>query len=489
MPASINACKDILNEQFIDNAWVPSRSKTCRPVLDPYHESLLAEVTCGDPADVDLAVAAARRALPGWRATPEARRGEYLEAIAAGLETRSQALAELSSRNNGKPLVEAYQDLDDAIGCYRYYAKAAVALGQRQGTVADAGQADLEARHYWDAIGVVGLITPWNFPLVSSAWKLAPALAAGCTVVFKPSEVTPLPERILAEIVMEAGLPPGVFNLLLGDGEGIGAPLSRHPGIDKLSFTGSNAVGEAVMRAAAQGVRPVSLELGGKSPIIVTEDADLGLARDLVMAGICYNAGQMCSATSRLLVHESVADDLYAAIDAAISELHLDSPMAKGTDMGPLVSATQRERVQGYMALANEEGLCSKTPPIALPGCGFFVAPRLYREVPTTSRLWQEEIFGPLLCARRVADDAEAIGLANDSDFGLAATVVTGDADRAEAIARRLEAGNVWCNSDQIAPPQGSWGGMKRSGIGRELGDLGLSAYLELKRITRPLKT
>ncbi|TDV96937.1 betaine-aldehyde dehydrogenase [Halomonas alkaliantarctica] len=489
MPASINACKDILNEQFIDNAWVPSRSQTCRPVLNPYNESLLAEVTCGDSADVDIAVAAARRALPGWRAMPEVSRGEYLVAIAAGLETRRQALAELSCRNNGKPLVEAHQDLDDAIACYRYYAKAAVALGQRQGTVADAGQADLEARHYWDAIGVVGLITPWNFPLVSSAWKLAPALAAGCAVVFQPSEVTPLPERILAEIVIEAGLPPGVFNLLLGDGEGIGAPLSRHPGIDKLSFTGSNAVGEAVMHAAAQGVRPVSLELGGKSPILVTEDADLGLARDLVMAGICYNAGQMCSATSRLLVHESVADDLYAAIDAAISELHLGDPMTKGTDMGPLVSATQRERVQGYMVLANEEGLSSKTPTIALPGCGFFVAPRLYREVPTTSRLWQEEIFGPLLCARRVADDAEAIGLANGSDFGLAATVVTGDADRAEAIARRLEAGNVWCNSDQVAPPQGSWGGMKRSGIGRELGDLGLGAYLELKRITRPLKT
>ncbi|MCL7930609.1 aldehyde dehydrogenase family protein [Halomonas llamarensis] len=488
MPAYINVCKDTLSDQFIDNAWVPSKSKTRRPVLDPYQETHIAEVTYGDPADVDAAVSAARRALPGWQATPEARRGEYLEAIAAGLETRRQALAELSSRNNGKPLAEAYQDLDDAIACYRHYAQAAVALGQRQGTVEDADQPDLEARHYWDAIGVVGLITPWNFPLVSSAWKLAPALAAGCTVVFKPSEITPLPERALAEIVIEAGLPPGVFNLLQGDGEGIGAPLSRHPGIDKLSFTGSNPVGEAVMRAAAQGVRPVSLELGGKSPILVTEDADLALARDLVIAGICYNAGQMCSATSRLLVHERLADELYAAIDAAMAELRLGDPLTAGTDMGPLVSATQRDRVQGYVALAEEQGLGSETLTHALPEQGFFVAPRLYREVPTTSRLWQEEIFGPVLCARRVADDAEAIALANDSDFGLAATVVAGDPDRAEAIARRLEAGNVWCNSDQIAPPQGSWGGMKRSGIGRELGDAGLDAYLELKRITRPLR-
>jgi betaine-aldehyde dehydrogenase len=477
-----------LDEQFIDNAWVPSQSKARHQVLDPYRETLIAEVTRGAQADVDAAVAAARRALPGWRATPEARRGEYLEAIAAGLESRRQALAELSSCNNGKPLAEAYQDLDDAIACYRYYAEAAVALGHRQGTTDDAGQPDLEALRYWDSIGVVGLITPWNFPLVSSAWKLAPALAAGCTVVFKPSEVTPLPERVLAEIVIEAGLPPGVVNLLQGDGKGIGAPLSRHPGIDKLSFTGSNLVGEAVMRAAAQGVRPVSLELGGKSPILVTEDANLELARDLVMAGICYNAGQMCSATSRLLVHERLADDLYAAIDAAMAELHLGDPLAAETVMGPLVSAAQRDRVQGYIGLAEKEGLCSETPALALPKHGFFVAPRLYREVPTTSCLWQEEIFGPLLCARRVADDAEAIALANDSDFGLAATVVAGDPNRAEAIARQLEAGNVWCNGDQVAPPQGSWGGMKRSGIGRELGQAGLDAYLEPKRITRPAR-
>ncbi|WP_108446075.1 aldehyde dehydrogenase family protein [Halomonas denitrificans] len=475
-----------LTEQFIDNAWVASRAEARRPVLDPYHETVIAEVTVGDPADVEAAVAAARRALPGWRATPERRRGEYLDAIAAGLEARREALAALSSRNNGKPLAEAHQDLDDAIACYRYYADQARALGERQGQADDSGLDGLAARRYWDPVGVVGLITPWNFPLVSSAWKLAPALAAGCTVVFKPSEVTPLPERALAELVLEAGLPPGVVNLLHGDGEGIGAPLSRHPGIDKLSFTGSNAVGEAVMQAAARGVRPVSLELGGKSPILVTEDADLTQARDLVMAGICYNAGQMCSATSRLLVHERVAEALFDAIDEAMGALRLGDPLAAETDMGPLATAVQRDRVHGFLIQAEREGLASATPVLALPERGCFVAPRLYRDVPTDSRLWQEEIFGPLLCARRVADDEEAIALANDSDFGLAATVVAGDPARAEAIARRLEAGNVWCNCDQVAPPHASWGGMKRSGIGRELGPAGLDAYLEPKRITRP---
>ncbi|GAA0558507.1 aldehyde dehydrogenase family protein [Halomonas salifodinae] len=473
-----------LTEQFIDNAWVASHAEARHPLIDPYRGTPIGEVTAGDPADVEAAVAAARRALPGWRATPEARRGDHLEAIAAGLETRREALAALSSRNNGKPLAEAHQDLDDAIACYRYYAARARVLGERQGQRDDGGIDGLTARRYWEPIGVVGLITPWNFPLVSSAWKLAPALAAGCTVVFKPSEVTPLPERALAEIVLEAGLPPGVVNLLHGDGPGIGAPLSRHPGVDKLSFTGSNPVGETVMRAAARGVRPVSLELGGKSPILVTEDADLAQARDLVMAGICYNAGQMCSATSRLLVHERLADALYAAIDAAMGTLRLGDPLATETDMGPLVNAAQRDRVRGYLALA--EGLHSETPALALPEQGCFVAPRLYREVPTTSRLWREEIFGPLLCARRVASDEEAIALANDSDYGLAASVVTGDPTRAEAIARRLEAGNVWINCDQVAPPHASWGGMKGSGIGRELGEAGLAAYLEPKRVTLP---
>ncbi|WP_027960461.1 aldehyde dehydrogenase family protein [Halomonas halodenitrificans] len=476
-----------LTKQFIDNHWVPSRSNTRLAIIDPYHKTPLGETTRGNPADVDVAVTAARRALPGWRATPAAWRGERLSVIATGLERRRETLATLSSRNNGKPLNEALQDLDDAIDCYRYYAEAAVALDDRQGRREEVGQPGLAAYRYWEPVGVAGLVTPWNFPLVSSAWKIAPALAAGCTVVFKPTEVVPLPEQALCEIVLEAGLPPGVFNLLNGDGKGIGAPISQHPGIDKLSFTGSNPVGETVMRAAARGVRPVSLELGGKSPILVTEDADLELARDLVMAGICYNAGQMCSATSRLIVHERLADQLYAAVDAAMAALRPGDPLAEGVTLGPLVNAAQHERVSDYLAQAGTEGLYSETPSPALPESGLFVSPRLYRDVPTTSRLWREEIFGPVLCARRVTSDEEAIALANDSDYGLAATVVAGDPDRAEAIARGLEAGNVWCNSDQLAPPQGSWGGMKRSGIGRELGLEGLEAYLEVKRITRPV--
>ncbi|OBX36197.1 betaine aldehyde dehydrogenase [Halomonas elongata] len=476
-----------LTRHFIDNAWVASRATQCLDVIDPYRETRIAEVTAGDPADVDDAVAAARRALPGWRDLSGEHRGAFIDAIAEALEARRTSLVELSSRNNGKPRAEADQDLADAIACYRYYAGEARALDARQGETVDTGETGLVSRRHQDPVGVAGLITPWNFPLVSSAWKLAPALAAGCTVVFKPSEVTPLPEQALAEIALEIGLPSGVFNLLHGDGRGVGAALTAHPGVDKLSFTGSNPVGEAVMAAAARGTRNVSLELGGKSPILVTEDADPALATELVLAGFAYNAGQMCSATSRLLVHESLADDLHARLDAAIAELVAGDPLDDATTLGPLVNAAQRERVEEYLAAAEAEGLDpTARAPIALPEHGYFVAPRVYRDVPVTSRLWREEIFGPVLCTRTVKDDDEAVTLANDSAFGLAASVVAGDPARAEALAARLTAGNVWCNTHQVAPPGLGWGGMKGSGIGRELGRAGLDAYLETRYVTLP---
>ncbi|MBB3232092.1 aldehyde dehydrogenase family protein [Halomonas stenophila] len=476
-----------LTHHFIDNRWVASRGERRLPVTDPYRESVIAEVSAGSPADVDAAVTAARRALPGWRSLGGAARGAYLDALADALEARRGELEALSSRNNGKPRAEAEQDLSDAIACYRHYAGEARALDARQGEAVATGEAGLVSRRYRDPAGVAGLITPWNFPLVSSAWKLAPALAAGCTVVFKPSEVTPLPEQALAEIALAIDLPAGVFNLVHGDGEGVGAPLTAHRGVDKLSFTGSNPVGEAVMAAAARGIRNVSLELGGKSPILVTEDADLDLAAELVLAGFCYNTGQMCSATSRLLVHAAVAEALHARLDAAIAALVAGDPRDATTTLGPLVNAAQRDRVAGYLAAAEAEGLVPTTAEaIALPDHGHFVTPRVFRDVPTDSRLWREEIFGPVLCSRTVRDDDEAVALANDSDFGLAASVVAGDPARAEALAARLTAGNVWCNTHQVAPPGLGWGGMRGSGIGRELGRAGLAAYLETRYVTRP---
>ncbi|QTP58244.1 aldehyde dehydrogenase family protein [Billgrantia antri] len=477
-----------LEHQFIDNRWVASASERRLAVTNPYTEELIAEVTTGHPRDVDAAVDAAKRALPAWQSLSGTERGRYLEAFAEALTRRRDELARVSSSNNGKVLAEAYIDLDDAIACYRYYARQARALDARQGEPVRLDMEGVEARCYHDPVGVVGLITPWNFPLVTSAWKVAPALAAGCTVVLKPSEVTPLPERAIAEIALEIELPAGVLNLLFGDGQGIGIPLCAHPDIDKISFTGSNRVGEAVMHAAADRTARVSLELGGKSPVLVLKDADPEQAADWVMAGIYYNAGQICSATSRLLVHQDVAEPLYAALAKRIDALELGDPLAEGTNMGPLTSARQRDAVQAYLATAEREGLLAVRDARhrTLPERGYFLAPTLYRDVPTTSRLWREEIFGPVLCARSVADEAEAITLANDTDFGLAATVISGDPERARRIGRQLKAGSIWYNSEQLVLPQTGWGGFKRSGIGRELGPWGLAAYLEVKHLVGP---
>ena len=477
-----------LDQQFINNQWVASAGTRLLDVMNPYREERIARVTGGDAADVDAAVAAARQAQPEWQALGGTARGEYLTRLAEALQARREALMQLSATNNGKPLAEAGIDLDDAIACYRYYAAQAKALDARQGERVSLEMEGVEARTYHDPVGVVGLIAPWNFPLVTSAWKLAPALAAGCTVVFKPSEVTPLPERVLAEIALDIGLPAGVLNLLNGDGEGIGAPLTHHAGVDKISFTGSNRVGEAVMQAASARTASVSLELGGKSPILVMDDADPAQAADWVMAGIYFNAGQICSATSRLLVHEDVAEALYAALAERMDALTLGDPLAEGTDLGPLTSARQRDAVQRYLDIAEQEGLTVVRDGRhrTLPTQGYFLAPTLYRDVPVESRLWKEEIFGPVLCGRSVASEAEAIRLANDSDFGLAATVISGDPERAKRVGRQLKAGSIWYNSEQLVLPETAWGGFKRSGIGRELGPWGLSAYLEVKHVVGP---
>ena len=474
-----------LNHQFINNQWVASKGTRLLDVMNPYREERIAQVTAGDAADVDAAVKAAQQAQPEWQALGGAERANYLDGFADALESRREALIILSATNNGKPLAEAGIDLDDAIACYRYYAKQAKALDARQGEQVSVDMEGVEARTYHDPVGVVGLIAPWNFPLVTSAWKLAPALAAGCTAVFKPSEVTPLPEQVLAEIALEIGLPAGVLNLLNGDGEGIGAPLTNHSGVDKISFTGSNRVGEAVMQAASARTASVSLELGGKSPIIVMEDAEPAQAAEWVMAGIYFNAGQICSATSRLLVHEDIAEALYAALAERMDALTLDDPLAEGTDLGPLTSVKQRDAVHRYMDIADQEGLTvvRDAQHRTLPAQGYFLAPTLYRDVPVESRLWKEEIFGPVLCGRSVASEAEAIQLANDSDYGLAATVISGDPERAKRIGRQLKAGSIWYNSEQLVLPETAWGGFKRSGIGRELGPWGLSAYLEVKHV------
>ncbi|MEE4625221.1 aldehyde dehydrogenase family protein [Pseudomonas alliivorans] len=468
---------------YINGQWQAGEGNDVLTVYDPSLGEPFAELVSASPAQVDQAVTAARAALPAWKATTVTHRAAVLRDFAEQLCQRRETLIELQMRNNGKPRHEAEVDLDDAVATFNYYAD----LIETQTSHRDVQLQvpGFTSRTRLEAVGVVGLIVPWNFPLVTSAWKLAPALAAGCTVILKPSETTPLAELAYAQIAEQVGLPTGVLNIINGKTE-TGAGLSEHADLDKLSFTGSNAVGVQVMRSSAAYCRPVTLELGGKSAFIVFDDCDPDQAVEWIVAGICWNAGQMCSATSRLLIQDGIAEALIPRLQTAFQNMRVGNPVSGEVDMGPLTSQAQWRKVHQYFAIAEEEGLsCLAGGKAGRRGQGWFVSPTLYTDVPDSSRLWTEEIFGPVLCTRRFSTEDQAIALANDSRYGLVATVASADIERAERVADALEVGHVWINSIQAVFVETSWGGPKGSGIGRELGPWGLAAYQSVKHVTR----
>ncbi|MGU7774140.1 aldehyde dehydrogenase family protein [Burkholderia sp. MR1-5-21] len=473
---------------FIDGAWRTSFDGATLPVVDPSTEAVIADVCAGGEADVERAVQAAARAFRGWKRTTGAARAALLRAIARGVDARRTRLATLQSLNNGKPFAEAQLDVADVIATFDYYAGLAERLDCDGEAAVDLPSADHRAWIRREPAGVAALIVPWNFPMVTTAWKLAPALAAGCTVVLKPSEITPLPELELAAIAAEAGLPPGVLNVVTGTGIEVGARLCAHPLVAKVSFTGSTAVGAQVMKTAADTIKGVGLELGGKSSIVVFDDADLDLAVELVAGGGLFNAGQMCSATSRVLVAAPLADALIARLGERIDATVVGPPFAPGVQMGPLTNRAQYERVKHHIAQGKADGARLVTGGDPPDGPGYFIRPALFAGVPAGSALWREEIFGPVLCVRTFDTEDDAIAAANDTEYGLVATVVTRDLARGKRVADALEAGVVWINTPQLIYPQTSWGGYKRSSVGRELGPFGLAAFQEVKQVMMPAR-
>lgn len=459
-------------ELYIDGRFVPATSGERLRVLDPATEELLAEVEAAGPADVDRAVEAARRALGGpWGTLAPAERGRRLFDLADRIERATEDLARLEARNTGKPLAEARDDLAGVVKTFRYNAGAADKL---EGATIPLGPSVFDAT-LLEPLGATAHILPWNFPLGMLARSVAPALAAGCTVVVKPAEETPLSALALAELLASAGLPSGVVNVVPGRGEIAGEALCRHPLVAGITFTGSVATGRRVMALAAERAVPVVLELGGKNPLLVFADADLERLLDEIVPACFENAGQVCSAASRLLVEALVLKGFAARLVERVAALEL----------GPLISAAQRDRVLGLLAEAVAGGariLCGGRPPAGRPP-GFFLEPTLVRDVPPDCRLAREEVFAPVLSLEPFADEADAVAKANASEFGLVAGIFTRDLARALRLARALETGSVWVNGCYLGGQQAPVGGVKASGFGRERGLPGLANYLRIKNL------
>jgi aldehyde dehydrogenase (NAD+) len=448
---------------YIGGAWTKVEGETFE-TKNPATGEVLARVAVGSAADVDAAVKAAREALPAWQALSGHQRARYLYALARQVQKHSRRLAVLETLDNGKSIRES-RDIDIPLVARHFYHHA--------------GWASLLEDEFpgYKAVGVVGQIIPWNFPLLMFAWKVAPALAAGCTVVIKPAEYTPLTAVMFAEIAEEIGLPAGVLNVLQGAGE-TGAAIVAHPGIDKIAFTGSTEVGRIIRKATAATSKKLSLELGGKSPFIVFDDADLDSAVEGLVDGIWFNQGQVCCAGSRLLVQERVAERLYDKVRARMNTLRVGSPLDKGVDVGAIVDAVQLERIAGLVKTGIAEGATCYQPEVSMPERGLFFKPTLLTNVSPASTVAQEEIFGPVLVSMTFRTPAEAVELANNTTYGLAASIWSENVNVALDVAAQVKAGVVWVNATNLIDAACGFGGYRESGYGREGGKEGMWEYL-----------
>ena len=475
---------------LIDGTWGSAAAGGTREIFCPADGRSVGVVSEADETDTRRAIEAARRAFDSsnWRDTSAWDRSALLFAVADRLEAEIETVAAAESADTGKRRAEARYDVTDVVSCFRYFAGL---IPKDAGRVVDTGNPSTLSRVQYEPVGVCGLITPWNYPLLQASWKVAPALAAGCTFVLKPSELTPHTSILLMQYLMDAGMPPGVGNLVLGAGATAGAPLASDPAVDLVSFTGGLATGRLIMAAAAPTVKKVALELGGKNPNIVFADADWDAAVDNALTAVFLHSGQVCSAGARLIVEESIHDQFVDTLVTAAEGIRLGGPDDEKAQTGPLISAAHRDKVSAYVANAISEGArlrCGGRAPDD-PGLagGYYYLPTILDDCSAQMTCVQEESFGPVLTVETFRDEREAIQIANDTYYGLAGAVWTNDASKAQRVANALRHGTIWINDFHPYLPQAEWGGFKQSGVGRELGNQGFHEYLEAKHVYQNL--